>query len=90
VIDRNRLPVTHTTIRQGSPFTLVLTKQAALFEREAAERTRRRTLMNGSKDSMTHPRGRPNRHGLLSLGEKRMPRPHEGSQSASTVNLDSS
>jgi hypothetical protein len=45
VLDGNRLPVTHTTIRQGSPYTLVLTKQAALFEREAAERSQRRTLL---------------------------------------------
>lgn len=37
-IDLNRLPVTHETIRQGSPYTLVLTKQAALFERAAAKR----------------------------------------------------
>lgn len=45
VLDGNRLPVTHTTVRQGSPYTLVLTKQAALFEREAAERSRWRTLL---------------------------------------------
>lgn len=44
-LDGNRLPVTHTTVREGRPFTLVLTKQAALFEREAAERTRWRTLL---------------------------------------------
>jgi hypothetical protein len=45
VIGNNRLPVSHTTIREGRPYTLVLTKQAALFEREAAERTRRRALL---------------------------------------------
>jgi predicted 2-oxoglutarate/Fe(II)-dependent dioxygenase YbiX len=45
VIDANRLPVTHTTTRQGSPFTLVLTKQATLFEREAAERSRWKALL---------------------------------------------
>lgn len=45
VIDGNRLPVTHTTTRQGSPFTLVLTKQAALFEREAAERSQWKALL---------------------------------------------
>jgi hypothetical protein len=32
------LPVTHTTRRTGSPFTLVLAKTAAVFERDAAER----------------------------------------------------
>ncbi|MGO9932369.1 MAG: hypothetical protein ACLPV8_11225 [Steroidobacteraceae bacterium] len=30
--------MTHTTRRLGSPFTLVLAKTAALFERDAAER----------------------------------------------------
>ncbi len=45
VIDGHRLPVTHKTTRQGSPYTLVLTKQAALFEREAAERSRWKTLL---------------------------------------------
>lgn len=45
VIDGNRLPVTHTTTRQGSPYTLVLTKQAALFEREAAERSQWKALL---------------------------------------------
>lgn len=33
-IEATELPVTHTTRRQGRPFTLVLTKTAALFERE--------------------------------------------------------
>lgn len=33
VIQGHRLPVTHTTTREGRPYTLVLTKQAALFER---------------------------------------------------------
>jgi hypothetical protein len=37
-IDAHDLPVTHTTRRTGSPFTLVLAKTAALFERDAAER----------------------------------------------------
>jgi len=39
-IDAYDLPVTHTTRRTGSPFTLVLAKTAALFERDAAERQR--------------------------------------------------
>jgi hypothetical protein len=38
LIDAYDLPITHTTRRTGSPFTLVLAKTAALFERDAAER----------------------------------------------------
>jgi hypothetical protein len=38
VIDAHDLPVTHVTRRTGRPFTLVLVKTDALFEREAAER----------------------------------------------------
>lgn len=38
VIDAHNLPVTHATRRTGRPFTLVLVKTEALFEREAAER----------------------------------------------------
>jgi hypothetical protein len=38
VIDAHDLPVTHVTRRSGRPFTLVLTKTEALFEREARER----------------------------------------------------
>lgn len=34
----HELPVRHTTRRSGSPYTLVLTKTRALFEREAKER----------------------------------------------------
>lgn len=37
-IDRHELPVRHETRRQGRPYTLVLDKTPALFEREAAER----------------------------------------------------
>jgi hypothetical protein len=37
-VDAHDLPVTHTTLRRGSPFTLVLAKTAVLFERDAAER----------------------------------------------------
>ena len=37
-LDRYELPVLHETRRTGSPFTLVLTKTPALFEREAAQR----------------------------------------------------
>jgi hypothetical protein len=38
VIDALNMPVTHVTRRTGRPFTLVLVKTDALFEREAAER----------------------------------------------------
>jgi hypothetical protein len=37
-IDAHNLPVTHVTRRTGRPFTLVLVKTDALFERDAAER----------------------------------------------------
>jgi hypothetical protein len=37
-IDRYALPVSHTTLRRGSPYTLVLKKLPALFERDAALR----------------------------------------------------
>jgi hypothetical protein len=37
-IDGYDLPVTHTTRRAGRPFTLVLEKTAAVFERDTAER----------------------------------------------------
>lgn len=37
-LDTHELPVRHQTRRVGRPFTLVLEKSAALFEREAAER----------------------------------------------------
>lgn len=37
-IDAYDLPVTHTTRRIGSPFTLVLAKTAAVFERDTVER----------------------------------------------------
>ncbi len=39
------LPVSHVTLRSGSPHTLVLVKQRALFEREAAERSTWRALV---------------------------------------------
>lgn len=39
-IDRHELPVRHQTRRSGRPFTLILEKAEALFEREATERRR--------------------------------------------------
>ncbi len=44
-IDRHRLPVTHVTTRRGSPYSLVLTKEAGLFHGEAALRTRHEKLL---------------------------------------------
>jgi len=38
ILDRHELPVSHTTRRSGRPFTLVLAKTRALFEREESER----------------------------------------------------
>ena len=40
IIDSYDLPISHVTRRVGRPFTLVLTKTEALFQREAAERAR--------------------------------------------------
>jgi len=40
VIDEAELPVTHQTRRQGSPYTLVLTKTDVLFARERRQRAR--------------------------------------------------
>jgi hypothetical protein len=36
IIERHELPVAHPTRRTGRPYTLVLTRREALFEREAA------------------------------------------------------
>lgn len=38
IVDADDLPVSHATRRTGRPYTLVLIKTDALFEREAAER----------------------------------------------------
>ena len=38
ILDAHDLPVSHTTRRTGRPYTLVLMKTDALFEREATER----------------------------------------------------
>jgi hypothetical protein len=42
-IDDAELPVTHTTRRQGRPYTLVLTKTETLFAREQEARIRDET-----------------------------------------------
>lgn len=44
-IDASELPVTHQTRRTGRPYTLVLTKTDALFERERQERYRLETQL---------------------------------------------
>lgn len=38
ILDSNDFPVTHTTRRSGSPFTLVLEKTTAVFARDVSER----------------------------------------------------
>jgi hypothetical protein len=45
ILDRHGLPVTHTTVRRGSPQTLVLTKREALFAREKVLRMQQKTLL---------------------------------------------
>jgi hypothetical protein len=42
-IDAAELPVTHVTRRQGRPYTLVLNKTEALFDRERKARIRDET-----------------------------------------------
>ncbi|WP_437638384.1 2OG-Fe(II) oxygenase [Sorangium sp. So ce854] len=49
VIDLNHLPVAHVTLRRGRPYTLVLTKQEALFERDAALRAQQKVLLGWLK-----------------------------------------
>jgi hypothetical protein len=48
-IGRHHLPVTHATTRRGRPYSLVLTKQKALFEREAALRAQQERLLGWLK-----------------------------------------
>ena len=45
-IDAAELPVSHTTRRSGSPYTLVLTKQAQLFDQERQARHRDQRDLN--------------------------------------------
>ena len=49
VIDAHRLPVAHATLHIGSPQTLVLQKQPALFEQAAALRARQKALLSWLK-----------------------------------------
>jgi hypothetical protein len=48
-IDRHRLPVSHMTVRRGSPYTLVLRKLPSLFERDAARREQQAALLQWLK-----------------------------------------
>ena len=45
MLDSYDLSVTHATTRRGSPYTLVLTKQKALFARAGALRKRQQALL---------------------------------------------
>jgi len=56
-IDQAELPVSHQTRRQGRPFTLVLTKTAQLFEREAQQRTRDQADLNWLLERWSSTRG---------------------------------
>jgi hypothetical protein len=58
VLDAYDLPVTHTTRRNGSPYTLVLTKTSAVFERDAAERAAWQRGLDMLKAKLTSPRRR--------------------------------
>lgn len=63
VLDAHELPVTHTTRRTGSPYTLVLTKTSAVFERDAAERAAWQRALDTLKGKLSAParRGAPRR-----------------------------
>ena len=58
VLDANELPVTHTTRRTGSPYTLVLTKTSAVFERDAAERAAWQRGLDALNGKLAPPRPR--------------------------------
>ncbi|MGH9182284.1 MAG: 2OG-Fe(II) oxygenase [Acidimicrobiales bacterium] len=60
-IDHAELPVSHQTRRSGRPYTLVLTKTEALFEREREVRRRDeadRKWLEGNRSSFVGPRPR--------------------------------
>jgi hypothetical protein len=56
-IDQAELPVTHQTRRQGRPYTLVLTKTAQLFAREAQQRTKDQADLDWLLEQWISPRG---------------------------------
>ncbi|MEZ4296498.1 MAG: 2OG-Fe(II) oxygenase [Polyangiaceae bacterium] len=66
ILDGHGLPVTHLTTRRGRPYTLVLKKQPALFERAATQRKAQEALRDWIKQERkallgsVGPRVRPN------------------------------
>ncbi|MDX3380182.1 2OG-Fe(II) oxygenase [Streptomyces niveiscabiei] len=56
-IDLAGLPVSHTTRRQGRPYTLVLAKTDAVFTRERAARSRAETDLTWLQEKWPRPRG---------------------------------
>ncbi|GAA0372717.1 2OG-Fe(II) oxygenase [Streptomyces blastmyceticus] len=56
-IDLADLPVSHTTRRQGRPYTLVLTKTNAVFTGEQATRVRAETDLAWLREKWPRPRG---------------------------------
>ncbi|MDI3418808.1 2OG-Fe(II) oxygenase [Streptomyces luteolus] len=56
-IDLASLPVSHTTRRQGRPYTLVLAKTDAVFTRERAARSRAETDLTWLQEKWPRPRG---------------------------------
>ncbi|MBT2466342.1 2OG-Fe(II) oxygenase [Streptomyces sp. ISL-66] len=56
-IDLAGLPVSHTTRRQGRPYTLVLTKTDAVFTRERTARARAETDLAWLREKWPRPRG---------------------------------
>ncbi|MFM2152463.1 MAG: hypothetical protein RL199_898 [Pseudomonadota bacterium] len=46
-LDRLKLPVTHETLRKGSPYVLQLSKDRSLFTRDADRRRRAQELLSG-------------------------------------------
>ncbi|MER7468646.1 hypothetical protein [Streptomyces sp. NPDC097981] len=56
-IDLVGLPVSHTTRRQGRPYTLVLAKTDAVFTRERAARSRAETDLTWLQEKWPRPRG---------------------------------
>ncbi len=56
-IDLAGLPVSHTTRRQGRPYTLVLTKTDAVFTREQTARSRAETDLTWLRDKWPRPCG---------------------------------
>ncbi len=56
-IDTAELPVKHQTRRVGRPYTLVLTKTAALFQHECQQRRRDEEVLGWLKQTVSHASG---------------------------------